>query len=441
MEQRPAKPEFQAILLAGGAGSRMSPLQEKVAKCLLPVGNRPLISYQLDMLEKAGLKECLVVTTKHISQQVSLYFEKYEGKMRCSVHVVADHTGTAEALRHIAERIVTDFIVVSADVITDVKLLVMADTHRSHDALVTFMLTESSQQGVDEKKKPAATYKPECNFIGLEDRTSRVLLYTPKAYVKEMFRVSKRLLQRHSSMRVHSRMEDSHIYIFSHNVIKIIMEEKNLSSLQNEVLPLLVKMQFDDSKDSKEKKKQFTQIAALEMSSVPPKTNNLVSCMAYLPEGGQFCMRVNTVAAFKYANREIGSLSDSDGKVLISQRGPFADQAVRSKKDKSARPPFNVGKDCIVGISGVQIGNKSTLKKSVIGNYCKIGAKCRISNCVLMDHVTIEDQVTLTDTVVCSNAHIQKNSSLDNCEVGSNFTVEAKTKSKKEKFSNESILA
>lgn len=46
--------EFQAVLLAGGRCARMFPLTEKCPKALLPVANRPVIDYGLDLLEKAG---------------------------------------------------------------------------------------------------------------------------------------------------------------------------------------------------------------------------------------------------------------------------------------------------------------------------------------------------------------------------------------------------
>lgn len=50
--------EFQAIVLAGyGSSNRLYPLteEENLPKSLLPVANRPLISYTLDWLEKAGI--------------------------------------------------------------------------------------------------------------------------------------------------------------------------------------------------------------------------------------------------------------------------------------------------------------------------------------------------------------------------------------------------
>jgi translation initiation factor eIF-2B subunit gamma len=49
--------ELQAVVLAAGPGSRMYPLTESgVSKALLPVGNRPLISYILNNLYQEGIR-------------------------------------------------------------------------------------------------------------------------------------------------------------------------------------------------------------------------------------------------------------------------------------------------------------------------------------------------------------------------------------------------
>ena len=47
-------PEFQVVLTIDYDDGRMYPLTEDCPKCLLPVANRKLLSYQLDMLNKSG---------------------------------------------------------------------------------------------------------------------------------------------------------------------------------------------------------------------------------------------------------------------------------------------------------------------------------------------------------------------------------------------------
>ena len=48
--------EFHPVILAGGRGSRMFPLCEECPKALLPVGNKPLIWYPVQLLEKYGFE-------------------------------------------------------------------------------------------------------------------------------------------------------------------------------------------------------------------------------------------------------------------------------------------------------------------------------------------------------------------------------------------------
>ena len=48
--------ELHPVILAGGTGSRMYPLTEECPKALLPVGNKPLIWYPIQLLEKNGFE-------------------------------------------------------------------------------------------------------------------------------------------------------------------------------------------------------------------------------------------------------------------------------------------------------------------------------------------------------------------------------------------------
>lgn len=48
--------EFQAVVMAAGGGSRMTDLTSSIPKPLLPVGNRPLLWYPLNLLERAGFE-------------------------------------------------------------------------------------------------------------------------------------------------------------------------------------------------------------------------------------------------------------------------------------------------------------------------------------------------------------------------------------------------
>ena len=51
---------MQALILAGGEGTRLRPLTSKVPKPVVPLANRPFISYMLDWLERHGFDDVVM---------------------------------------------------------------------------------------------------------------------------------------------------------------------------------------------------------------------------------------------------------------------------------------------------------------------------------------------------------------------------------------------
>ena len=90
---------MKGIILAGGLGSRLSPLTKVTNKHLLPVYNKPMIFYPLETLVACGLKEILIVSGKeHAGHFLNLLGSGKEFGIKLSYEVQEDAGGIAQAL-------------------------------------------------------------------------------------------------------------------------------------------------------------------------------------------------------------------------------------------------------------------------------------------------------------------------------------------------------
>ena len=92
---------MKGVILAGGLGTRLSPLTKVTNKHLLPVYDKPMIMYPIDCLRNAGITDILIVTGgKHAGAFVELLGNgKNVGLRKLNFAYQEGEGGIADALR------------------------------------------------------------------------------------------------------------------------------------------------------------------------------------------------------------------------------------------------------------------------------------------------------------------------------------------------------
>ncbi|XP_028589471.2 translation initiation factor eIF2B subunit gamma [Podarcis muralis] len=435
--------EFQAVVMAVGGGSRMMDLTSSIPKALLPIGNKPLIWYPLNLLEQVGFEEVIVVTTKEVQKVLNL-----ETKLKLDIVCITDDAdmGTADSLRHIHEKIKTDVLVLSCDLITDVALHEVVDLFRANDATLSMLMKKAYEPtelipGHKGKKKLVE----QRDFIGVDDSGKRLLFMANEADLDEEIVIKRSILQKHSKMHIRTGLMDAHLYCLKKCVVDFLVENRSFTSIRSELIPYLVRKQFSSpaplqqgqnikEHDQRKKDQKPLDIYSFlkEDSLFELGTDNLcwnnrrgdmkeafhegkVRCYVHIMKDG-LCYRVNTLGLYIEANRQVPKMLSSlcPEEPLVHCTAQVIDRGL-------------VGSDSIVGAS-TQLGEKTAIKHSVIGTACVIKDKVKITNCIIMNSVRIEEGCSLQNCVVCHSAVIESGADIKDCLIGNSQHLEPKSK-------------
>ncbi|MBI5558943.1 MAG: HAD-IIIA family hydrolase [Deltaproteobacteria bacterium] len=113
---------MKAVILAGGRGTRLAPLTDKIPKPMLPVGGKPILQHQIECLQRYGVNE-VFLTVGYGADAIRDFFGNGE-KCAIKIHYVQEEIplGTAGGLKELEGRIAEDFFLIYGDLLFDVHL-------------------------------------------------------------------------------------------------------------------------------------------------------------------------------------------------------------------------------------------------------------------------------------------------------------------------------
>jgi dTDP-glucose pyrophosphorylase/CBS domain-containing protein len=128
---------LQAVVMAGGYGTRMLPLTEQVPKPMLPVSDKPLLERIVQQLREAGIKR-VNVTTHYKAEVISQHFGDGRDFGVEIEYINEDQPlGTAGAIGFISGTDEDPLLIMNGDIVTRMNFRAMMDFHRDHKADMT----------------------------------------------------------------------------------------------------------------------------------------------------------------------------------------------------------------------------------------------------------------------------------------------------------------
>ncbi len=132
---------MKAVIMAGGEGARLRPLTCDRPKPMVPLMDKPMMEYIVELLATHDLQD-LAVTLQYLPEQIKDYFgDRSPLGVNFNYFLEEEPLGTAGSVKNAASFLDDTFMVISGDCLTDIDLSAAIAFHRQKKTLVTIVLT------------------------------------------------------------------------------------------------------------------------------------------------------------------------------------------------------------------------------------------------------------------------------------------------------------
>jgi len=131
---------MKAVVMAGGAGSRLRPLTINRPKPMVPMANKPVIGHILDLLKRHGIID-VIITLQYMAEDIQDYLgDGHNLGMNIQYSIEETPLGTAGSVKQAQALLDDTFLVISGDAVTDINLEEIITFHRLKHAKATITL-------------------------------------------------------------------------------------------------------------------------------------------------------------------------------------------------------------------------------------------------------------------------------------------------------------
>ncbi len=152
---------MKAMILAAGKGTRVQPITYTIPKPLIPILQKPVMEFLVDLLREHGFNE-IMVNVSHLAQEIESYFHdgqrfgvqigySFEGSIGATGELIGQAVGSAGGMKRIQEFAPffdDTFVVLCGDALIDLDLTAAIKWHRAKGSLATVVMKSVPREQV-----------------------------------------------------------------------------------------------------------------------------------------------------------------------------------------------------------------------------------------------------------------------------------------------------
>jgi mannose-1-phosphate guanylyltransferase len=338
---------MQAVILVGGEGTRLRPLTSTVPKPVVPLVDRPFISFMLEWLRQHGIDD-VIMSCGFLATSVRNVLGDGSGVgVRLRFVEEPDPRGTAGALKYAESMLDERFLMLNGDVLTDIDLTAQIAQHASTGAKATLALVPVP----DPTAYGLVRLAPDNSVSDFVEKPSSDQIEGGAAGRRPASRGG-----RDTGPQSYTNLISAGAYVLERDILDLVPPDRNVS-IEREVWPRLIgNGLYGYASDS----------YWLDIGTPGRYLQGTFDII----EGN-----VKTAVQERLGSDYL-AVADSDG-----IEGRVIPPAVIERGVRIA-PDAHVGSLVVLG-QGVEIGAGSTVERAVVWSGAQIGEGCMLRDCII----------------------------------------------------------
>ena len=337
---------MKGIIMSGGMGTRLRPLTCNLPKPMVPIFNKPVVEYGVDLLKKYGVRD-IGFTLFYLPDKIRDYFgDGSSFDFNASYYIEEKPLGTGGSVRNAQDFLDGTICVISGDALTDIDLNKAYEFHKSKGSKATLIL----------KKEPI----PLEYGVVVTDDDGRIIRFLEKPSWSEVF----------------SDTVNTGIYILEPEVFDYYEQGEK----------------FDFSRDL-----------------FPKLLEDGIAMYGYIAEGywsdvGGLSSYIRTHADIFDDKSKYHLLGEQREEGIWIGRGTIIERGAK------LYPPLYIGEDCLIkegaSVEGYSvignntvIGESTSIKRSIIWDNITVSNNCKIRKAVICNNVYLGEYTRILEDV------------------------------------------